>query len=539
MIRQAKSWPPRPTQRFTMKSMRIALVSPYSWTYPGGVTRHIEALAEQFIAAGPRGARAGAATTLRAGSRRRCTAGRARSRCGARTTSSRSAARSASRPTARCRTCRSRRYGVATLHHELRTGGYDVVHIHEPVAPLTGWVAADWTRLPLVGTFHSYSRQAPAQRHRQPDRRPPGAQPPARADRRLRGGGLDRPALVRRPLPGDPQRRRTSIPSARRAAGRAPAWRGAADRVRRPGGPAQGAAAAAARVRGAARAHPVRADRDRALARGARAAAAGPARRDRCSARSTRQTKQRGARGGRRAVRAVAGRGELRHGADRGVRRRHAGGRLRHRRLPRRRARRRRRAARAGRRRSGAGRVAARPVRGARAAGADGRCGRRSTSSASPGRGWPSRCWRPTRTRSPPRRRLGAAPARGGAGRRPRRPTCARTSPARRLPSLEPARSPAPPQPGGRGCARRRTAGAGVARRASCWPGSRCRRSASGNIASALRQLQPDVGAAGPGGDVQRDGAARGLLARDPAGRAAARPHASSPTRCRGRSSAC
>src|SRR4028119_2433130 len=32
--------------------MRIALVSPYSWTYPGGVTRHIEALAEQHLAAG-------------------------------------------------------------------------------------------------------------------------------------------------------------------------------------------------------------------------------------------------------------------------------------------------------------------------------------------------------------------------------------------------------------------------------------------------------------------------------------------------------
>jgi phosphatidyl-myo-inositol alpha-mannosyltransferase len=31
-----------------MPSMRIALVSPYSWTYPGGVTRHIEALAGQF-----------------------------------------------------------------------------------------------------------------------------------------------------------------------------------------------------------------------------------------------------------------------------------------------------------------------------------------------------------------------------------------------------------------------------------------------------------------------------------------------------------
>src|SRR4051812_11579286 len=35
-----------------MQSMRIALVSPYSWTYPGGVTRHIEALAEQFQLAG-------------------------------------------------------------------------------------------------------------------------------------------------------------------------------------------------------------------------------------------------------------------------------------------------------------------------------------------------------------------------------------------------------------------------------------------------------------------------------------------------------
>src|SRR3954463_5899856 len=28
--------------------MRVALVSPYSWTYPGGVTRHIEALATEL-----------------------------------------------------------------------------------------------------------------------------------------------------------------------------------------------------------------------------------------------------------------------------------------------------------------------------------------------------------------------------------------------------------------------------------------------------------------------------------------------------------
>ena len=35
-----------------MRLMRVALVSPYSWTYPGGVTRHIEALAGELLAAG-------------------------------------------------------------------------------------------------------------------------------------------------------------------------------------------------------------------------------------------------------------------------------------------------------------------------------------------------------------------------------------------------------------------------------------------------------------------------------------------------------
>src|ERR671921_211694 len=35
-----------------MRRMRVALVSPYSWTYPGGVTRHIEALAGELDRAG-------------------------------------------------------------------------------------------------------------------------------------------------------------------------------------------------------------------------------------------------------------------------------------------------------------------------------------------------------------------------------------------------------------------------------------------------------------------------------------------------------
>src|SRR5256885_14333498 len=43
----------KPSQRSRYPGpMRIALVSPYSWTYQGGVNRHVEALAEQFISRG-------------------------------------------------------------------------------------------------------------------------------------------------------------------------------------------------------------------------------------------------------------------------------------------------------------------------------------------------------------------------------------------------------------------------------------------------------------------------------------------------------
>jgi phosphatidylinositol alpha-mannosyltransferase len=46
---------------------------------------------------------------------------------------------------------------VAVLGRELRNGGYDVVHIHEPNAPVASWYAADNSPVPAVGTFHTYS----------------------------------------------------------------------------------------------------------------------------------------------------------------------------------------------------------------------------------------------------------------------------------------------------------------------------------------------------------------------------------------------
>ena len=47
--------------------------------------------------------------------------------------------------------------GFAAPRRELRQGDYDVIHVHEPLAPLVGWNAALGARTPAVGTFHAYS----------------------------------------------------------------------------------------------------------------------------------------------------------------------------------------------------------------------------------------------------------------------------------------------------------------------------------------------------------------------------------------------
>ena len=52
-VRTRRSLPMPPTRgRVECVAVRIALLSPYSWTYPGGVTRHIEALAAELAADG-------------------------------------------------------------------------------------------------------------------------------------------------------------------------------------------------------------------------------------------------------------------------------------------------------------------------------------------------------------------------------------------------------------------------------------------------------------------------------------------------------
>jgi phosphatidylinositol alpha-mannosyltransferase len=49
---------------------------------------------------------------------------------------------------------------IGVLGRELRSGHYDVVHVHEPNAPVVSWYAAEAARAPVVGTFHTYSTSA-------------------------------------------------------------------------------------------------------------------------------------------------------------------------------------------------------------------------------------------------------------------------------------------------------------------------------------------------------------------------------------------
>jgi phosphatidyl-myo-inositol alpha-mannosyltransferase len=139
-----------------MKVMRIALVSPYSWTYPGGVTRHIEALAERFIEDGhhvrvlaPFDPPDRLSVALHRGARPQqleqpdylISLGRT----------------VGFKANGAVSNLSITPYGIQAMHRELRSGSYDVVHIHEPIAPTLGWIGTDSIRLPLVGTFHVYS----------------------------------------------------------------------------------------------------------------------------------------------------------------------------------------------------------------------------------------------------------------------------------------------------------------------------------------------------------------------------------------------
>ena len=200
--------------------MRVALVSPYSWTYPGGVTRHIEALASRADGDRSRRARAGA---LRRGHALDGDGARGPPPAGPRGPGV------AGRPRRHDRLAGQRR-GVEHRDHALLRDDAAARAAHRRLRrgarPRAGRAGARLGRphgrrrtarrhLPLLLRAH-----APA-RDRDRARRAPQAQPPGRAHRGLRGRRLDRPALLRGRLPGRPQRRDPAAGGRSRAA-RAP-----------------------------------------------------------------------------------------------------------------------------------------------------------------------------------------------------------------------------------------------------------------------------------------------------------------------------
>lgn len=139
--------------------MRVALVSPYSWTYPGGVTRHIEALADELGAAGhevrilaPSDPDDRTSELLHRGARPQVRPADPRLMALGRTVGfPANGAVSNLAPTPG---------SVTSLRRMIEAEAFDVVHVHEPIAPLVGWDALCSVGAPLVGTFHCYSTNA-------------------------------------------------------------------------------------------------------------------------------------------------------------------------------------------------------------------------------------------------------------------------------------------------------------------------------------------------------------------------------------------
>ena len=143
--------------------MRVALVSPYSYTYPGGVGRHVEALAQELT---QQGHEIRLLAPYDPDDRLARVAHRG--------------ARPQPRPLPDYLVPLGRTMGfpmngavsnlaafpetVGAVGRELRHGGYDLVHVHEPNAPYASWYATEAARVPVVGTFHTYSTSPLANR---------------------------------------------------------------------------------------------------------------------------------------------------------------------------------------------------------------------------------------------------------------------------------------------------------------------------------------------------------------------------------------
>jgi len=136
--------------------MRIAIISPYSWSYPGGVARHIEALAAAHREAGhevriitPVDPFDQRSSRLHGG-----TAPQERQLDGHIVDLGRTVGIPANGAVSNLALSLG---AVQRLGQVVNEGAFDVVHLHEPVVPLVSWMALSCKSSALVATYHTYS----------------------------------------------------------------------------------------------------------------------------------------------------------------------------------------------------------------------------------------------------------------------------------------------------------------------------------------------------------------------------------------------
>ncbi len=135
--------------------MRVAIVTPYSWSYPGGVNGHAEALADELISRGHE-----LRVLAPADPPDRLTRVLHRAEPERRQAPdylvalSRTKAFGANGSVSNIGVFPD---GLTTMRRELRAFDPDVVHVHEPPAGPVSWDACSYPGAPVIATFHAYS----------------------------------------------------------------------------------------------------------------------------------------------------------------------------------------------------------------------------------------------------------------------------------------------------------------------------------------------------------------------------------------------
>ncbi len=135
--------------------MRIALVTPYSWTYQGGVNRHVQSLAEEYIS---RGHYVRVIAPFDPPDRLSKVLHRAaaedREIPDYLIPVGRTVGINANGAVSNIPIFPS---GISRTRRAIEEGNFDVVHLHEPTTPANGWDTCLSSDVPVVGTFHAYS----------------------------------------------------------------------------------------------------------------------------------------------------------------------------------------------------------------------------------------------------------------------------------------------------------------------------------------------------------------------------------------------